>query len=63
MSFLRTQGREGATAEEIETGTGISGNSVRPRLIQLRKANLLADSAKVRPTKANRIAIVWVAAE
>jgi transcription initiation factor IIE alpha subunit len=63
MSFLRTRGRDGATAEEIETATGISGNSVRPRLIQLRKADSIADSGKVRATRANRMAVVWVVAE
>jgi transcription initiation factor IIE alpha subunit len=61
MAFVRGCGRQGATAEEIEMATGISGNSVRPRLVQLRRDNLVVDSGKVRPTRSKRQAVVWVA--
>ena len=61
MDFVRGRGREGATAEEIEMATGISGNSVRPRLVQLRRDGLIVDSGKVRLTRSKRQAVIWVA--
>lgn len=52
----------GLTAEELETVTGLSGNTIRPRLVELREENRIADSGTTRKTRANRDAVVWIAA-
>ena len=52
----------GLTAEEIESATGLTGNTVRPRLVELREAGLVAPSGEARTTRSGRRATVWVAA-
>ena len=61
VEFVRGCGLDGATAQEMEVATGISGNSVRPRLVQLRRDGLIANSGRVRPTRSQRLAVVWIA--
>ena len=49
----------GATAQEIEERTGLAGNTVRPRLVELRLRGLVEDSGERRETQAGRLAVVW----
>jgi predicted ArsR family transcriptional regulator len=49
----------GLTAQELEYVTGLAGNTVRPRLWELRKRGLVADSGQTRKTPSGRAAIVW----
>lgn len=50
--------RKNATREEIEIGTGISGNATRPRLLELIELGHIRETAKVRKTRAGRDAYV-----
>ncbi len=52
---------DGATADEIERDLAIAGNTVRPRLIELRRGERVFDSFTTRPTRSGRKAIVWLA--
>ena len=49
----------GFTAEELEEATGLSGNTVRPRLVALRAKGLVVKTDEVRPTRSGRTAAVW----
>lgn len=49
----------GATAQELEAMTGLSGNTVRPRLVGLRERGLVEDSGGRRATASGRQAVVW----
>jgi predicted transcriptional regulator len=55
-------GSYGMTADEIEEFSFISGNTVRPRLVELRRAGRIQHSG-VRQTRSGRRAYVWVAVE
>jgi hypothetical protein len=48
-----------ATADELERATGLAGNTVRPRLWELRRRELVVDSGLTRRTPSGRKAIVW----
>jgi hypothetical protein len=61
LAFLREQGDAGATAQEIESGAGLGGSTVRPRLIELRRRGDVVDSGRTRPTASGRQAAVWIA--
>lgn len=52
----------GATADEIESRLEIAGNTVRPRLVELREMNLIKNSERMRKTRSGRSAVVWVVA-
>lgn len=52
----------GVTADQIEQETEIGGNTVRPRLVELRELGLIKDSGHVRKTRSGRSAVVWVPA-
>jgi len=49
----------GATAWDIEFGTGLSGNTVRPRLRELVQAGRVYDSGETRRLASGRKAIIW----
>lgn len=51
----------GLTAQEISDQTGIVGDTVRPRIVELVERNQIKDSGKVRLTKAGRLAVVYIA--
>ena len=51
---------KGATADEAEAYLGIAGNSLRPRLVELRELKLIRNSGLTRKTRTGRGAIVWV---
>lgn len=63
LEHIRSCGDHGCTAEEIEDALGIPGNSVRPRLWELRKVPAkIKDSERTRPTRSGRKAVVYVVA-
>jgi hypothetical protein len=58
-AMLKTPG-EGATAEEIEELTGLAGNTVRPRLIELVERGQIAKTDRKRATRSGRNAVIYV---
>jgi hypothetical protein len=61
--FIHERGGYGATANEIEAGLGISGNAVRPRIIELRDVSKVCKTNATRKTPSGRAARVYVAVE
>lgn len=59
-AFLIGRGLQGATAQEVEQALGLSGNTVRPRLVELRKSKRIITLGELRPTSAGRQAVVWL---
>ncbi len=47
------------TSQEIEDRTGLEGNTVRPRLVELREMGRVRDSGLTRPTRSGRDATIW----
>lgn len=62
LRFIEQQGNYGATREEIQLGTGLGGDTVRPRVWELEKAALVKGSGITRPTKSGKQAEVLVKA-
>ena len=52
---------DGLTDEEGQDLLGISGNTYRPRRVELGEAGLVKSSLTTRKTKAKREAVVWTA--
>ena len=52
---------DGLTAERVSETTGIGGDTVRPRIVELCERNLIVRSGKTRLTKSGRDAECWVA--
>jgi transcription initiation factor IIE alpha subunit len=52
-----------STAEELEVGLGLAGNSIRPRLVELRRDGRVVDTGRRRRTQSRRYAVVWAVAE
>lgn len=48
-----------ATADELETRTGLRGNTVRPRLVELVEANVIRRTDRKRPTRTGSPAFVY----
>ena len=63
MAYMGERGRYGATLQEAETDTGISGNTLRPRMLTLRKRGQVVDSGLYRKTLDGNNAVVWVVAD
>lgn len=61
LDAIRARGEYGATDQEIEEATGLSGNTVRPRRGELKAAGRIQEAAFTRKTKSNRDASVWIA--
>lgn len=61
FAFIKSRGQAGATADEIEKHLNIPGNTVRPRLVELREDFRIERAPTTRPTRAGRQAVVWVA--
>lgn len=59
LAYVVSRGAEGATAEEVERATGLAGNTVRPRLVELRESGCIEDSGVTRRTAAGRKAVAW----
>src|SRR5438094_451375 len=53
--------RPGVSADEIEHDTCYSGNTIRPRLVELRRLGSIKKTTATRPTRSGRKAVVWVA--
>ena len=51
------------TAEQLEDHLGLSGNSIRPRLVELRRDALVLDTGRRIKTRSGRWAVVWAAQE
>ena len=51
----------GLTAEKISAITGYPGDTVRPRIVELVRLNLIEDSKRVSLTRSGRQAVLWVA--
>jgi hypothetical protein len=60
LDYLLSRGIEGATADEIEQATSYSGNTIRPRLVELKRIGSIEKSDATRPTRSGRKAAVWV---
>ena len=56
-------GWTGITAEELEAACEMPGNTVRPRLVELREDGLVMDSGRTRRTESGRSATIWVTRE
>lgn len=50
---------EGMTAQEIEDALSLTGNSVRPRLVELREGGSVRDSGRTRKSASGRACVVW----
>ena len=50
------------TAEQLADHTGLSGDSIRPRLVELRNQGDVIDTGQRRRTRAGRFAVVWAVA-
>lgn len=50
---------EGLTAQEIQERLSLSGDTVRPRLCELREGGSVRDSGRTRLTASKRSAVVW----
>jgi hypothetical protein len=61
LEYLLSRGMEGATADEIERGTSYSGNTIRPRLVELRRLGSVEKTDATRPTRSGRRSAVWMA--
>lgn len=51
---------DGATAQEIERGLGLTGNTVRPRLRELEAMHLVRKTDRTRETDSGRKAVIYV---
>ena len=63
MAYMQGRGDYGATLQEAEFDTGISGNTIRPRMLTLRKRGQVVDSGLYRKTLDGNNAVVWVVAD
>ena len=63
MAYMQGRGDYGATLQEAEMDTGISGNTLRPRMLTLRKRGQVVDSGQYRKTLDDNNAVVWMVAD
>lgn len=61
--YLKSQGLDGATDEQIQAALSMNPSTQRPRRIELVEAGRVLDSGRVRKTTSNRNATVWIAVE
>jgi hypothetical protein len=61
LACLVSRGEHGGTSDEVEAETGHPGNTVRTRIVALRRAGLVLATDRVRPTRAGRRAVVYQA--
>lgn len=59
MAYMQERGEHGATLQEAEMDTGINGNTLRPRMLTLRKRGQVVDSGLYRKTLDGNNAVVW----
>lgn len=60
LAYIECRCEHGATDEEIQDGTGLSGSTERPRRIELERRGLIRKSELERPTRSGRSAAVWI---
>lgn len=60
LTAFLAAGEEGFTTEEACSATFIAGNTMRPRLIELREKGLIVASGAERKTRSGRRATVWI---
>ena len=60
LNYLRACGIAGATDGEGEDATGMSGDTWRPRRVELERAGLVRDGGTTRLTRSGRQATVWM---
>ena len=61
-NFIILQGSYGATDQEIQAALNLSGDTERPRRVELWNAGFIIDSGMVRNTPSGLSAVVWRAA-
>jgi hypothetical protein len=61
LRWVIDRGDHGATDDEIQDALRLSGNSERPRRLELVERGWLVDSGRRRPSYSHGPAIVWVA--
>ena len=61
LDYLRSRDAAGATADEIEHDTCYSGNTIRPRLVELKRLGSVQKTSATRSTRSGRIAGVGMA--
>ena len=60
LDYIREMGDEGATDEEMQRRLFMSGNTQRPRRVELLDAGFIKDSGARRKTPSGELAVVWV---
>lgn len=58
LDAIRAAGIHGLTREQIEVTTGLTGNSVRPRVAELLAARTIEEAGEIRRTSTGRAAKV-----
>jgi hypothetical protein len=58
LDWIAEQGDYGATRQEVEFGTWLPGDTVRPRVVDLLKYGLIEETTETRPTTSGRLAFV-----
>lgn len=59
LALIASAGANGMTAQEIAERSGMSGDSVRPRLVELRESGAVVATGEVRLTDSGRAARAW----
>lgn len=62
FDYIKARGPHGATDEEAQAALGMSGNTQRPRRVELFQQGKICMSTEMRRTRAGRKANVWVTA-
>ena len=60
---IARRGQWGSTRQEVEINLQMSGDTVRPRFLELADKGLIEKAGMTRPTTSHRLAEVWRAAE
>lgn len=63
LDYIRSQGRDGATDEQVQNALSMNPSTQRPRRVELVEGGLVCDSGVTRKTQSGRSAVVWVAVE
>lgn len=63
LDYIRSQGRDGATDEQVQNALAMNPSTQRPRRVELVEGGFVVDSGGTRKTASGRNAVVWVAAE
>lgn len=58
LEAVRAAGIHGMTREQIEVATGLTGNTVRPRVAELLAAGTIEEAGEIRRTTSGRAAKV-----